>query len=204
MDVNINKIDFELKQIFETVNITEKTVRNNYYFTINATSKLVLESNTYDVSVSVDIDRKSSTNNIKWSYLVNPNDSNSDRIERVSTIDTISKDIHNIVEKQMLVKEYLNSLTPISEMINESNTGLFEVKKTAIDNIREALTYSLDNVSFLETKTTDNTEFQYHFKYSGISRPSDLFIAESMIRSIKGVDNITFNGNDILIEYSIY
>jgi hypothetical protein len=118
---NINKIDYELKQLFENVYISDKTKKNNFLFHISCNKMFLFEGCKKRVEVIVDINKEDlKSNNIKWSYSLNPLNENAERIERYSTIDTITKDIYDIADNRRMVNEYFNSLESHVDLINES------------------------------------------------------------------------------------
>lgn len=120
---NINKIDFELKKLFENVYITEKSDKNNFYVEISCNKVFLFEGCKKRVEVKAYINKDDlKYDNIKWSYSLNPLLENSNKIERVSYINSISKDIYDIAENKRMVNEYFNSLEAMVDLILEECT----------------------------------------------------------------------------------
>jgi hypothetical protein len=117
---NINQIDFELKQLFENVYIAEKVEKNNFFVEITANKLFLFEGCKKRVEVKVNISKDDlRTNIVKWSYLVNPLNENSEKIERVSYMNSISNEIYEIASGKRMLKEYFNSLEAQVDLILE-------------------------------------------------------------------------------------
>lgn len=98
---NINKIDHDLKQLFELVEISEKANKSDYYFEVKATSTFNFGGDNKVASIKVNISKPElNESNIRWRYFVNTNDDNSDVIERVSNINSIAKDVYETLSKK--------------------------------------------------------------------------------------------------------
>ena len=70
---NINKIDFELKKLFENVYVTEKSVNSNFLLEISANKLVDYTDCKKRVSVLIEINKNDIiSENIKWSYYINP------------------------------------------------------------------------------------------------------------------------------------
>lgn len=99
---NINRIHFDITEIFENVNIREisdKKFRNHVRIDIDNEMRLVMfmEKNQLE------------NNNFKWSYLADPNNEDS-LIERCSSIESFKKDVSDIFEKKRFDQDYINSI----------------------------------------------------------------------------------------------
>ena len=101
---NINKIHVELTNNFEEVKIEEKS--NNklgQYFEITSMSE--------GLAVRMIITLKDlESQNIKWSYLSNPLNENSDVVERTSNLYNISDDVKDVISKKRFSEEYLTEI----------------------------------------------------------------------------------------------
>jgi len=198
---NINKIDFELKNLFEEVDIKEKTNRGNYYFEINATSYVYFQNEKKEAQVKVEISKPDLASNfIKWSYYTNPLNQNSDKIERLSSIENISNDIYEVLSKKKMEKEYFESLDSLYELINESSISVEE---------KEELEKKLEDVLKrfeIEEKILEESKFDLEgnkpektLLYFKNLKMSDRFLLESEVKSL-GIDYISFSGNSIKIK----
>ena len=125
--LNINKIDGDLKSLFENVFISEKTDRNKYFFSISANKMFLFEGCKKRVEVKVNIDFEDiKTNIVKWSYSLNPLTENAETIERVSYLNNIANDIYEIASNKRMVKEYFDSLEAHVDLILENEDVSFE------------------------------------------------------------------------------
>ena len=106
---NINKIDYELKDLFESVSIEEKVDRDRFYFEIKVSGNKLNES-LKNCEVSFQID-KIDLNGVRvnWKYWSNPILKDW-QVERTSNIEYITKDISDIVLKGRLDSNYLSGL----------------------------------------------------------------------------------------------
>jgi hypothetical protein len=197
---NINKIDYDLKNLFENVYIKEKTLGNQFYFEIKANSTFfnINESMDWKRAESVVKISKSdiSSDMVKWSYSINPLNESADWIERVSKIDTVAKDIYETITKSRMDKSYFESLESIVESINESVTEI--TKDDLIDKLKEVAARFEVEIKTVEklaapvlegnqfmTKSGDVTIKLYH---NSDIKVSDKFKIESEINSNDGVN----------------
>ena len=171
---NINKIDYDLKNLFEDVKILEKSNKGNYYFEIDASSK-----NTH---VKVEISKHNLNNKIiKWSYYTNPTNESSDKIERISTLDNIAYDVYDVVSTRKMDPEYLESIEFLTESVSEESkfkkaysdpNGKFDywdIVKDIIDEEGWVYTKEAPNMLdyYFEQNTGKSIEFQKSFGKSG-------------------------------------
>jgi hypothetical protein len=211
---NINKIDYDLKNLFENVYIKEKTLGNQFYFEIKANSTFfnINESMDWKRAESVVKISKSdiSSDMVKWSYSINPLNESADWIERVSKIDTVAKDIYETITKSRMDKSYFESLESIVESINESVTEIN--KDDLIDKLKEVAARFEVEIKTLEklaapvlegnqfmTKSGDVTIKLYH---NSDIKVSDKFKIESEINSNDGVNWTLFKEGFIEVNLS--
>ena len=211
---NINKIDFDLKNLFENVYIKEKTLGNQFYFEINANSTF------FNINESLDWKRAESivkiiksdltSDMVKWSYSINPLNESADWIERVSNINVIAKDIFETITKSRMDKSYFESLESIVESINENTSEI--TKDDLIDKLKEiaarfevevkkvekTATPVLESNQFM-TKGGDVTIKIYH---NSNIKVSDKFKIESEINSNTGVNWTLFKEGFIEVNFS--
>jgi hypothetical protein len=209
---NINKIDFDLKSLFENVYVSEKSEGSRFYFEIKANGIFRLdESSNQRREIVIRIDKSDIlSNRIRWSYSSNPLNESSDWIERVSSLETLSSDAYDVVLKNRMDKMYLESLECIVESINENSTEI--VEKTIIENVTGILsrygisTYEisseinpiLENNVFL-IKDSDRT---FIFPIKSEIKLSDRFMIESEINSLPNVSWTLFRENYIEVSCS--
>jgi hypothetical protein len=211
---NINKIDFDLKNLFENVYIKEKTLGNQFYFEIKANSTFfnINESTTWKRAESiVKIDKRDLlSNNIKWSYSTNPLNESAHIVERFSSIDTIAKDIYETITKSRMDKSYFASLEDIVESINENVTEI--TKDDLIDKLKEIAARFEVEIKSVEkstapvlegnqfmTKSGDITIKLYH---NSNIKVSDQFKIEAEINSKEGVNWTLFKEGFIQVNLS--
>ena len=101
---NINKIDVELSDIFESVTISEGSDIN----TGNYVKLSIIEGNK-EARVII---RKSDLDNdrFNWKYYSNPLNENSDLVERTSVVDSFVSDIKDIFEKNRFDSDYIENI----------------------------------------------------------------------------------------------
>lgn len=164
--LNINKIDGDLKTLFENVFISEKTDRNKYFFSISANKMFLFEGCKKRVEVKVNIDFNDlKTNIVKWNYSVNPLNEKAETIERVSYINNIANDIYDIASNKRMVNEYFSSLEAHVDLILECGDmygesicrSLNESRLKDINKIVEKYTSISNVVSKLDTNMHFNT-----------------------------------------------
>jgi hypothetical protein len=107
---NINKLDRELKESFDSVSINDFEEKSKFYFDIIAEKNIDKKN----IAVRVFVEKKELEKPlVTWRYLSNTNDELSYQVECVSKIETLSTDIQNIVVKKKLDETYLESLSTI-------------------------------------------------------------------------------------------
>ncbi len=108
---NLNKIDYELKNIFASVSVLEKIDRTRFYFEITLLGNRVNES-IGNCELTIEIDKfalnVNEKSNINWSYYTSPLKEH--KIERSSIITGIVKDIADILSSERLDADYLERL----------------------------------------------------------------------------------------------
>lgn len=188
---NLNKLDFELKELYSNVVITEKMTHNQFFYQIEAVGNFEIFESQKNTVKSLILIEKNNLNfdMVTWKYSVNPSNSKSEYIERVSKIDELAKDIHNTITKKQMDFNYLRNTPEVEEMINEklnvqSNPISFEEN---IINIIENFNVEIED-AFVEN-VNGRKILKLHHK--GI-KVSDKFKLENKINNIEGVDFISF------------
>ena len=208
----INKVDFELKQVFENVFIKEKYYKTGY-FEISANKVCYLkESKEYKrLESKVIINQPDLLQDfVKWSYSTNPLNESAIWLDRVSSFDELATDIINIVEERRLVENYILDVEPIVDMINEDATFDEEVEqKTKIDVMSDLLnTFNVavtsHNVMVVsnESAFTTASDRIIRFNHNTDIKISDMFKIESQINSMEGVNWTVFKEGFIEISWT--
>ena len=118
---NINKIDNELKKLFENVYIAEKADKGNFYVEITANKMFLFEGCKKRVEVKAQIGKNELNKTIiNWSYSLNPLNESAEKISKTSYLNNIANDIYDIAANRRMVKEYFNALEAHVDLINES------------------------------------------------------------------------------------
>lgn len=208
----INKIDFELKQVFENVFIKEKYYKTGY-FEISANKVVYLkESKEFKrLEAKVIINQPDLLQEqVKWSYSTNPLVESAIWLDRVSPIEELSKDISNIVEEKRLNEDYIFNLEPIVDMINEDASFDEEIEqKTKIDVISDFLTnFNVEVKSHNVTVVSNESAFStvsdriITLNHNSDIKISDMFKIESQINAIEGVNWTVFKEGFIEISWT--
>jgi hypothetical protein len=208
----INKIDFELKQVFENVFIKEKYYKTGY-FEISANKVVYLkESKEFKrLEAKVIINQPDLLQEqVRWSYSTNPLVESAIWLDRVSPIEDLSKDITNIVEERRVSEDYIFNLEPIVDMINEDASFDEEIEqKTKIDVISDFLSnFNVEvkshNVMVVsnESAFTTVSDRIITLNHNSDIKISDMFKIESQINSIEGVNWTVFKEGFIEISWT--
>jgi hypothetical protein len=208
----INKVDFELKQVFENVFIKEKYYKTGY-FEISANKVVYLkESKEFKrLEAKVIINQPDLLQEqVRWSYSTNPLVESAIWLDRVSSIEDLSKDITNIVEERRVSEDYIFNLEPIVDMINEDASFDEEIEqKTKIDVISDFLTnFNVEVKSHNVTVVSNESAFTtvsdriITLNHNSDIKISDMFKIESQINSIEGVNWTVFKEGFIEISWT--
>lgn len=201
---NINKIDFDLKQRFDKVTISEKPIFNKFYLEIISEAKFSLEKNKKCSAVSkVLIEKKFlQGDSINWSYSINPNDSNSQYIDRTSNIQNFAEDVYNTISKKQLSNEYLDFIQRDSIIIKESLDFDLDPQLTSEEIILKVLEKWEVNLVSVESKIEEgnNTDLNLIIRHEGL-RLSQKFNLEDDLMNFSFVNWVNFEDNNININY---
>ncbi len=208
----INKIDFELKEVFENVFIKEKFYKTGFFEIICNKVQLVRESKDYKrVEVKVIINQPDLLSEmVKWSYSTNPLDESALWIDRVSSIEDISKDIITIAEECRYDESYLMNLEPLVDVINESVMIEEEVPSTTISLATNVLKdFKIDVLSTNQETKLTNESFNFDpsdrvvkFYHNSDIKISDMFKIESKIQSLDGVNWVVFKEGFVEVNFT--
>lgn len=210
---NINRIDFELKEVFESVSINEKADRVGHYFEILTNSKFLFEDSTWrNAGVKLKIYKQDLiSETVRWFYQVDTLNENSDWIERASDLDFIAIDVNNVILLKQMSEEYFEKLEPIVESVNESNTI------SSVQSVEDKVRVILENYNIVinevaygdEVPMFENNGFlmtapdkKIYFIHEQQIKMSDKFMIESAIKLIPGINYVSFGDNDVMIDYS--
>ena len=211
--LNINKIDFELKEVFEKVNIIEKSDRLGHFFEITTESKFLFEDNSFkNAGVRLKIYKPDLTiESVRWFYQIDTLDESSEWIERVSPIELIAIDVNNVILLKQMSESYFSKLSSIETPINESSQS--QKSLTIEDKVRQVLEgYNIsvnqieygDDNPLLENNMflTKSAEKKIYFLHDTQIKMSDKFMIEAAIKLFEGVNYVSFGDNDVMIDYS--
>ena len=196
---NINKIDYDLKNLFEDVQILEKSNKGNYYLEIGASCIFESNSEKKKGQIKVEISKPDlNSNTIKWSYYTNPTNESSDKIERISNVENIASDIYDIISSKKMANDYFESLSPIIELINESSSVVED--KTTEEKIQDILKKFEVREKLIEEKkfNLDGTTPKKTLVYSKKLSMTNKLMLESELK-IVGVEYISFSNDNIKI-----
>jgi hypothetical protein len=207
---NINKIDSDLKNLFENVYIYERNKGNQFYFEIKANSEFYNESKTELKRIEIrsfiskiDILKE----NITWFYSSNPLDESSTWVERTSNINHIAQDMYDVIIKGRMDENYFNSLESIVELINENQTSV--VEENIVDKIEDTVNSYGVKVEDVEIEEKISEDFInqkpdsiFRFYHNSNIRMSDMFKMESKIKVNEGVNWVLFKEGFIEVNYS--
>lgn len=193
---NINKIDNDLKDFFENVYIAEKADKGNFFVTITANKMFLFEGCKKRVEVKVDINKNDlNGNTIKWNYSLNPLNENTGKIERVSYLHSIAKDIYDIAANKRMVNEYFSSLEAHVDLILE-NMSTEEEGLNAITTITNIVKEYAGNISQLSSNI--QTEGGW-IEYTAEIDMADKFRLEKRLLESGLVSYVSFNDGVIKI-----
>lgn len=187
---NINKVDGHLKELFDSVNISETQQKYKYYFDIKA--EKVFENKKVAVHVQIEKPQLESKL-VTWRYFSNPNDVTSFLVERVSDLEHLALDINDVVVNKKLDSDYLRSI----ELINESKKEDIPVedKDRLVELMQEFGVQHLETLSVVEDNVYTNVAY---FKHT--LRRSDMQRVEMALES-GGWNKFFWNEDKLLIKY---
>lgn len=209
---NINKIDSDLKNLFENVSISEKNVGNKFFFELKAKSKFngLKESNYFvDAEVHVLIEKKNLVfNPIKWIYSTNPKNPKADWLERESTMETISNDIHSILTKCKMNASYFESLVPQlvekptpmpKKELEPQDKFVKSLRKNGVKvtKFEKVVTPHMENFEFMNRKA----DVTWKFYHEGEVKVSERFAIESEFESKFGANWTRFKDGFVEVNY---
>lgn len=209
---NINKIDFQLKEVFENVNIKEKSDRVGHFFEINTDSNFLFEDNSWKkAGVRVKIYKQDLLiESVRWFYQVDTLNESSDWIERVSPISRVGVDINNVILLKQMSEDYFSKLESTVEMINESASQIVETDiESKVENILLSYGIKIEGKSYDESVVLENNQFmstrpdqKIKFLHNSEIKISDKFRIEALVKSFEGVNYILFRENEIEVDYT--
>ena len=188
---NINKIDSDLKKLFENVYIAEKADKGCFYIEISANKMFLFEGCKKRIEVKTFINKDDlRTNKIKWSYSVNPLNESSERINRTSIIDKIANDIYDIASNKRMVNEYFDNLESHVDLILENNNNIVKVSfSDIVKKYDKTLKDVIIGKNYMELCLNENLKV------------SDKFNIERELLALEKVNYISFNNNNVKITF---
>jgi hypothetical protein len=210
----INKLDYDLKQIFENVYIHEKSVGNQFFFKVDVNGEFwnLNESNAYQrAEVKIIIHKNDLMKDpVSWSYSSNPVNELAHYVTRVSRLEDLAKDVEDVVVSLRMDESYFSELAYIVEPINESspkesidsNVEMLKKKIEAfgvlVDDVDQDDKVILESNKFLTTKPDTKICFYHHSDL----KLSDKFLMETTLNAIDGVNYTIFKEGVIEINYT--
>jgi hypothetical protein len=195
---NINKIDYDLKELFSNVTINERTHFNKYFFEIKSEGifQNLLESNSHRMAKSLVIIEKKDLESdlISWKYSVNPTDNKSHFIERISNIENIAEDIYNTIAKKQMDIEYLQELPEV-----ELEEEIVDVEGSFEEDIIEVV--EKFDLLISDIRITRNISKNIIIQHEGIET-SEMFKLESKLLKLERVNYVSFDNDLIKINYN--
>jgi len=203
---NINIIDWDLKQKFENVKITEKSKKSDFYFEISLKSKV----EGVDIPLVLEISKNELLNNtINWRYLASA--SEDEKITKVSEIKNLSKDIQDIFENKRFDKDYLNTFLECWDKPKEDEDETEEdlgdnyydddyeevekVKKN-IYNIEESLLKNIETEILISENIMDKRKTKYTFN---LNRELSYFERFNLETSLSEIETLIVSSDNIRI-----
>jgi len=203
---NINIIDWDLKQKFENVKITEKSKKSDFYFEISLKSKV----EGVDIPLVLEISKNELLNNtINWRYLASA--SEDEKITKVSEIKNLSKDIQDIFENKRFDKDYLNTFLECWDKPKEDEDETEEdlgdnyydddyeevekVKKN-IYNIEESLLKKIETEILISENIMDKRKTKYTFN---LNRELSYFERFNLETSLSEIETLIVSSDNIRI-----
>jgi hypothetical protein len=210
----INKLDFELKEIFENVSIQEKSIGNQFFFKINCNGEFfnLNESNAVQrVEVRLIVHKSDLLqNSVSWSYSSDPTNENAHFVQKVSNFDKMAEDIQDVILNCRMDESYFQNLPFVLENLNEDSPeeyvdgdGEFLRKKIQsmgidIDEVDQDEKIQLETNSFMTTRP----EKKYSFYHHSDLKMGDKFILEQELNKIDGVNYVIFKEGLIEINFT--
>lgn len=203
---NINIIDWDLKQKFENVKITEKSKKSDFYFEISLKSKV----EGVDIPLVLEISKNELLNNtINWRYLASA--SEDEKITKVSEIKNLSKDIQDIFENKRFDKDYLNTFLECWDKSKEDEDETEEdlgdnyydddyeevekVKKN-VSNIEESLLKNIETEILISENIMDKRKTKYTFN---LNRELSYFERFNLETSLSEIETLIVSSDNIRI-----
>jgi hypothetical protein len=194
---NINKIDNELKKLFENVYITEKAEKGNFYVEITANKLFLFEACKKRVEVKAQINKNELNKNIiNWSYSINPLNENAEKIQKTSYLSGIANDIFDIASNKRMVKEYFSNLESQVDLINENYTDI-STNANIFTKISNILT-KYGKFNKIVGNIQNGKGFYNAFPEKELSM-SEKFSIEKELNSLDDVSFVSFPDNQIKI-----
>lgn len=203
---NINKIDSDLKNLFENVYITEKSDKNGFFVEISANKMFLFEGCKKRVEVKSFINKDDlKFNVIKWNYSLNPLNESASRIERTSYVNSIAKDMYDIASNKRMVKEYFESLEAHVDLILECGDvygenitrSLSESRLKDINKIVEKYISISKVVPNLDTNMYFNTKGT--IEYTAEISMANKFRLEKDLMESGLIDFVSFNDGKVKV-----
>lgn len=210
----INKLDYDLKEIFENVYIKEKSIGNQFFYDISCNGEFwnLNESQAYQrVEVKLIIHKSDLLKeNISWMYSSNPSNETAHYVSRESSLDKLANDIGDVVKSMRMDESYFQNLPFVIENLNSySPVEVTDTDAKILKEKIESLGILVDEIDQEDTVVLESNEFmtkkpdrKYSFYHHNDLKMSDKFILEGALNSIDGVNYIIIKEGLIEINFS--
>lgn len=210
----INKLDYDLKQIFENVYIKEKSVGNQFFYDISCNAEFwnLNESQAYQRAEVKLIIHKSDLlkENISWMYSSNPVNENAHYVQRQSTLEKLASDIEDVIKSLRMDESYFSDLPFVLENLNSfSPIEITDTDAKILKEKIESFGILVDEIDQDDTVILESNEFmtrkpdrKYSFYHHTDMKMSDKFLLEGVLNSIEGVNYVVFKPGVIEINFT--
>ena len=210
----INKLDYDLKQIFENVYIKEKSVGNQFFYDISCNGEFwnLNESQAYQrVEVKLIIHKSDLLKeSISWMYSSNPANENAHYVQRESVLDKLASDIEDVVKSMRMDESYFSDLPFVLENLNSfSPVEVADTEAKMLKDKLESFGVLVDEIDQDDTVVLESNEFmtrkpdrKYSFYHHSDLKMSDKFLLEGNLNAIDGVNYVVFKPGVIEINFT--
>jgi|LakMenEpi03Aug12_release.lakeMendotaPanAssembly.Ray.scaffolds.fasta_scaffold440169_2 hypothetical protein len=210
----INKLDYDLKEIFENVYIHEKSIGNQFFFDILCNGEFwnLNESQAYQrVEVKLVIHKSDLLQEtVAWMYSSDPSNENAHYVQRESSLNKLAKDIEDVVLNLRMDESYFSNLPYVIENLNSfSPVEILDSDAKVLKEKIESFGIPVDEIDQDDTVVLESNEFmtkkpdrKYSFYHHADLKMSDKFLLEGHLNSMEGVNYTIFKEGVIEINFT--
>ena len=127
----LNKMDYNLKEIFETVEINRLDNQRELTFEVKLKGFKAKPSNKAELLMYM-TETAIFENSMIWRYKTNPLDENSMYVTRTSTLNSMSMDVEQIINENRFATEYLDTLlVSMNESMDKDIDSVYRLEQLA-------------------------------------------------------------------------